>query len=100
MCGHVIRPFFVKMAGVQILDYKSTFIGEGVVFDSVHPDKIKISGGGKNNNAYNYSYPLSKSINKSLYIWYSFNRARCLYRSKCFNFKTYNNRQKGGCWSR
>lgn len=44
MCGHVIRPFIVKMAGVQILDYKSTFIGEGVVFDSVHPDKIRISG--------------------------------------------------------
>lgn len=47
MCGHVIRPFIVKMAGVQILDYKSTFIGEGVVFDSVHPDKIRISGGGR-----------------------------------------------------
>lgn len=47
MCGHVIRPFFVKMAGVHILDYKSTFIGEGVVFDSVHPDKIIISGGAR-----------------------------------------------------
>ena len=47
MCGHVIRPFIVKMAGVHILDYKSTFIGEGVVFDSVHPDKIIISGGAR-----------------------------------------------------
>ena len=45
MPGHKIRPFFVKLGGVKILDWKSTFIGEDVVFDTVHPDLITLEPG-------------------------------------------------------
>lgn len=42
MPGHVYRPFFVKCGGVKILDYKNTFIGENVIFDTIHPEYIII----------------------------------------------------------
>ncbi len=36
------RPLFCKWGGVNVLDYKHTFIGENVVFDSNHPEDIII----------------------------------------------------------
>ena len=33
------------MGGVKILDYKNTFIGEDVLFDTVHPELITIESG-------------------------------------------------------
>ena len=45
MPGHRIRPWFCKMAGVKIPDYKSVFIGEDVIFDSIHPENIILEKG-------------------------------------------------------
>lgn len=39
------RPFFCKKAGVAILDYKNTFIGENVIFDTNYPQDIIIHKG-------------------------------------------------------
>lgn len=33
------------MGGVKVIDYKSTFIGEDVLFDTVHPELIIIEPG-------------------------------------------------------
>ena len=41
MSGHGVRPWFVKMGGVKVLDPKHTFIGT----DMVHPEKIIIESG-------------------------------------------------------
>ncbi len=43
--GHYFRPLLVKWAGVDVVDPSSTFIGENVVFDSVHPNNITIESG-------------------------------------------------------
>lgn len=45
MPGHGIRPFFVQLSGVKLLDYKHTFIGKNVDFDGVHPELITIESG-------------------------------------------------------
>lgn len=46
MSGHGVRPLFVKMGGgVKIMDPKHTFIGTGIDWDTVHPDKIIIESG-------------------------------------------------------
>ena len=42
MSGHARRPYIVKCGGVRILDYKNTFIGEDVIFDTIHPELIVI----------------------------------------------------------
>lgn len=39
------RPFVVKMAGVDIKDYKHTFIGEDVIFDTNYPQDITLERG-------------------------------------------------------
>lgn len=39
------RPFFVKLGGVTILDYKNTFIGENVQFDTNYPEDIILESG-------------------------------------------------------
>ncbi len=39
------RPWFVKKAGVQILNYRKTFIGENVHFDTNFPEDIIIEEG-------------------------------------------------------
>ncbi len=39
------RPLFVKWAGVNVLDYKHTFIGENVYFDTNYPSDITIEKG-------------------------------------------------------
>lgn len=43
--GHRWRPFLVRLGGVVINNYKSTFLGRGLVFDSVHPELIIIEHG-------------------------------------------------------
>ena len=45
MPGHRIRPLLVKWGGVRIKDYKSVFIGEDVLFDTVIPENIIIERG-------------------------------------------------------
>lgn len=45
MSGHGVRPWFVKMGGVKILDPKHTFIGTDIGWDTVHPEKIIIESG-------------------------------------------------------
>lgn len=40
-----IRPFFVKLGGVNIVDCKNTFIGEDVCFDTNYPENIEIQEG-------------------------------------------------------
>lgn len=45
MPGHGIRPFFVRLGGVKIIDVKKTFIGKNVGFDGVHPELITIESG-------------------------------------------------------
>lgn len=39
------RPWFCKMGGVCVLDYKHTFIGEDVTFDTNYPQDIIIHRG-------------------------------------------------------
>ncbi len=39
------RPLFCKWGGVRILDYKHTFIGENVNFDTNYPEDIFIETG-------------------------------------------------------
>ena len=39
------RPFFCKLGGVKIVDYKKTFIGESVIFDTNYPEDIIIEPG-------------------------------------------------------
>jgi len=36
---------FCTFGGVNIVDYKNTFIGRNVTFDSVHPENITIESG-------------------------------------------------------
>lgn len=43
--GHKWRPLFVRLGGVNVLDYKHTFIGKNVGFDAVRPDLITIESG-------------------------------------------------------
>ncbi len=45
MSGHGVRPLFVKMGGIKILDPKNTFIGTDIGWDTVHPEKIVIESG-------------------------------------------------------
>ncbi len=45
VAGHIQRPMIVKWGGVNIDDPESTFIGEGVIFDSVYPENIFIEKG-------------------------------------------------------
>lgn len=45
MPGHGIRPWFVRLGGVNILDPKHTFIGKDVKYDGVHPELITIESG-------------------------------------------------------
>lgn len=45
MSGHGVRPWFVKMGGVKVLDPKHTFIGTDIDWDTVHPEKIIIESG-------------------------------------------------------
>ena len=42
MGGHGQRPKIIKWGGVKIIAPNSTFIGEGVMFDTVHPEMITI----------------------------------------------------------
>lgn len=42
MSGHGVRPLFVKMGGVKIMDPKHTFVGTDIGWDTVHPEKIII----------------------------------------------------------
>jgi len=39
------RPFFVKQAGVNIIDYRNTFIGENVMIDTNYPEDLTIESG-------------------------------------------------------
>ena len=39
------RPLFCKWGGVNIIDYKRTFIGENVIFDTNYPQDIIIHPG-------------------------------------------------------
>lgn len=39
------RPLMYKIGGVNIPDYQSVFIGEGVVIDTNHPELITIESG-------------------------------------------------------
>lgn len=41
--GH--RPLIIKMGGINIKNYKKTFIGENVVFDTNYPQDITIEEG-------------------------------------------------------
>ena len=41
--GH--RSLIVKMGGVNVKDYKHTFIGEGVTFDTNYPEDVTIETG-------------------------------------------------------
>ncbi|WP_308398077.1 acyltransferase [Prevotella sp.] len=45
MSGHGVRPWFVKMGGVKIMDPKHTFVGTDIDWDTVHPEKIIIESG-------------------------------------------------------
>ena len=45
MGGHGQRPKIIKWGGVKIIAPNSTFIGEGVMFDTVHPEMITIEPG-------------------------------------------------------
>lgn len=45
MSGHGVRPWFVKMGGVKIMDPKHTFVGTDIGWDTVHPEKIVIESG-------------------------------------------------------
>lgn len=45
LAGHGQRPFFIKLAGVKMADSSHTFIGEGCVFDTTHPELISIEAG-------------------------------------------------------
>lgn len=45
MNGHGTRPYIVRLGGVKIEDPSKTFIGEEVLFDTVHPDLIIIEKG-------------------------------------------------------
>lgn len=45
MPGHVYRPLFVKWGGVKVLDYKNTFFGEDIRWDTIRPDLIIIEKG-------------------------------------------------------
>ena len=45
MSGHGVRPWFVKMGGVKIMDPKHTFVGTDVDWDTVHSEKIIIESG-------------------------------------------------------
>lgn len=45
MPSRCIRPLFVKWGGVNVLNYKNTFIGSNVTFDTIHPEFITISDG-------------------------------------------------------
>lgn len=42
MPGHVWRPFFVRLGGIKIRDYKRTFIGENIGWDTVNPELIVV----------------------------------------------------------
>lgn len=42
MSGHGIRPRVLRLAGVQVLDPKNTFIGTDIDWDTVNPEKIII----------------------------------------------------------
>lgn len=44
MPSRKVRPWFVKMGGVDLSDYKSVFIGSNVIFDTLRPDLIHIAG--------------------------------------------------------
>lgn len=39
------RPFFLKKAGTNIINYKTNFIGEDVIIDTNRPDNITIEEG-------------------------------------------------------
>ena len=40
-----IRPVFVKLGGVNVVNCKNTFIGENVCFDTNYPENIEIQEG-------------------------------------------------------
>ncbi len=40
--GNRLRVLFVKWGGVKISNIKNTFIGDGVIFDSLNPENISI----------------------------------------------------------
>lgn len=40
--GNSTRALLTKMGGVKIIDRKHVFIGEGCIFDSLYPERIKI----------------------------------------------------------
>lgn len=39
------RPYVCRLGGVNIIDYKRTFIGEDVMFDTNYPEDITIESG-------------------------------------------------------
>ena len=43
--GHYQRPLIAKLGGVKIEDPLRTFLGEGILFDTEHPDLIIIESG-------------------------------------------------------
>lgn len=45
MPSRCIRPLFVKWGEVNVLNYKNTFIGSNVEFDTINPGLITISDG-------------------------------------------------------
>ncbi len=45
MPGHLIRPLIVSWGGVNVAVSKKTFIGEGVIFDSLYPESIYVEEG-------------------------------------------------------
>ena len=45
MPGHAWRPFFVRLGGIQVVDYKKTFFGENIGWDTVNPELIIVESG-------------------------------------------------------
>lgn len=45
MSGHSMRPTIVKLAGINVLEPKHTFIGTDIGWDTVNPEKIVIERG-------------------------------------------------------
>lgn len=45
MSGHGLRPRILKLAGIQILDPKHTFISTNISWDTVYPEGIIIESG-------------------------------------------------------
>ena len=50
MPSRKVRPYFVHLGGVYVADYKTNFIGSGVIFDTNHPENITLERGSRITN--------------------------------------------------